>query len=116
MKKVKLMLVSLLTVIISLFCLVGCGVAGKYNVASYKSSSVTIEIQNNESYVELKNDNTAVLSVDVASIFKLEGEGTWAKEDNKVVITVDGVEYNATLDGNTLTLSFGRIGSVVFQK
>lgn len=119
MKKVKLMFVSLLTVIISLFCLVGCGTAGKYEAISYKvgPASIAISNQENPSYVELKSDKTAVVSIDLANgLLKVDGTGTWEeKEDKKIVITIEGVAFNATVDGDTLTVQLVA-GSVVLQK
>ena len=119
MKKVKLMFVSLLTVIISLLCLVGCGTAGKYEAVSYKigPASIAIENQENPSFVELKGDNTAVVSIDLANgVLELDGTGTWEeKEDKKIVITIEGVPFNATVDGNTLTVQL-LAGSVVLEK
>ena len=51
--------------------------------------------------------------------FTWEGTGTWAADDegkdNTIDITVEGVTWEATVDGGTLTLNVG-LGSIVFEK
>lgn len=115
MKKVKLFLVSLLTVILSLFCLVGC-TTGKYKAVSYKIGPASVDItdEDNESYVELKGDNTAIVHVKVATI-SVDGTGTWEEKDDKISITIEGVTYSATEKDGVLTVNF-LIGSVVLKK
>ncbi|MBQ3221655.1 MAG: hypothetical protein IJB34_06820 [Clostridia bacterium] len=120
MKKIKLLLVAILTVMLSLFSLVACGEKGKYNIVS--AGSVTVEAgEENSSYIELKSDSVAVVvlkvEVPVVGEVKLEGEGVWAKGEEKgsIVITLEGIEYNATKDGNKLTVKVLGV-AFVFEK
>ena len=117
MRKIKTIVVSMLAVLMALFCLVGCGTTGKYVATAYKVGSITTTLTESTSYVELKGDNVAVVSIDM-KLGKIEGEGTWAKgeEKNTVVITVSGIPYTVTIDGNTMTLDMGFAGSIILEK
>ncbi len=117
MKKIKVFLVSLLTIVLAMFCLAGCGKTGKYVATAYKIGSTTTDLTDSTSYVELKGDNVAVVSIDL-KITKIEGEGTWkeGEEKNTVVITVSNVPYPVTIDGNTMTLDLGIAGSIILEK
>lgn len=109
MRKIKVFVVSVLTVLLAMFCLAGCGETGKYALTSCKVASAEINISENDSYVELKSENVAVVSIDLA-VGKLEGEGTWKKgaEKGAVVITLDGVDYNMTVADGNLTFEIFR--------
>lgn len=113
MKKVKCCLVSLLTIVMALFCFAGCGPVGKYTATKYKLGGISMDIDNSESYIELKLDKTATIHIDISVInMTIEDSGTWEKsEDNKVIITGENLTYTVTVDGNTLTY-----GVVVFEK
>ena len=101
MKKIKILLVSLLTVILSLFCLASCGETGKWVAKSYEAevfgATVTKEIEDSNSYIELKNDKTIVISIETA-LGTISKTGTWAKGEN------DG-EYLLTFENSTETLT-----------
>ena len=117
MKKLKVFLVSLLTVVMAMFCLGACGQQGKYEAVSYKLLGATVDISGDDaSYVELKSKNEAVVSITIASM-TWEGTGTWEKgeEKNTVVITIDGVSHNATVEDGKMTLDMG-VGSIIFEK
>ena len=120
MKKVRVLLVSLLTMLVALFCFVGCGQTGKYKAVSYKIGNATIEIEADDeaaaSYVELKGDDVAVVNIKVATL-SWEGTGTWekAEEDKTVKITVGGITYTATIEGKQMTLNL-IAGSIVLEK
>ena len=110
------MIVSMLAALMALFCLVGCGQTGKYVATAYKAGSLTLDLTESTSFVELKSGDEAVVSIDLG-IGELEGTGTWAKgeEKNTVVITVDGIEYTATVEDGKMTMSiFGT--SLIFTK
>ena len=116
MKKFKTAIVSMLVVLAALFCLVGCGTTGKYVATAYKAGPVTMDLTNSNSYVELKLDNQAVVSIDFV-LGKLEGVGTWAKgeEENTVIITIESVPYTVTIEGGEMTMDiFGT--SLIFKK
>ena len=121
MKKVKVWLAAALTVILSLFCLAGCGKTGVYKVTAYKTTVLgvtsTIEVEDSESFVELKNDDTAKMSIDIAKIVTLEGEGTWkeGEEKNSYVITISDIDYNATIEDGVMTIDL-KVASVVLEK
>ena len=108
MKKIKMLLVGLLTVLMSLYCLTGCYLlqVGTYKAVSYKAGPVSIEVgEDNESYVELKYNKEAYVSIDLV-VTKMEGTGTWeaGEEKNEVIITIDEVKYPVTIEGNTMTV------------
>ena len=113
MKKVKLYLVSLLTIVMALFCFVGCGPVGKYTATSYKMGPVSMEIKDSNSYIELKLDKSAVIHIEVSALnMSIDDSGTWEKgEDKEVKITTENMTYTVTVDGNTLTY-----GVIVFTK
>lgn len=112
MKKSSTILVSLLTIVMALFCFVGCGPIGKYTATKYKAGIVSVDIDNSESYIELKLDKTATIHINIANIMTIEDSGTWEKgEDKEVIITGKNLTYTVTVDGNTLTY-----GVVVFEK
>ena len=121
MKKVKVWLAAALTVLLSLFCLAGCGKTGVYKVTAYKTTVLgvtsTIEVEDSESFVELKNDDTAKMSIDIAKIVTLEGEGTWkeGEEKNSYVITISDIDYNATIEDGVMTIDL-KVASVVLEK
>ncbi|MBQ8291522.1 MAG: hypothetical protein IJX88_03305 [Clostridia bacterium] len=103
MKKVKSLLVSLLVVIMALFCFAGCGEKGKYVVTSYKMGGASLSVTS-DSYIELKDKDVAEVSISIMGIFTLEGTGTWKTgDDNKVTITLEGVEYTATVADDVMT-------------
>ncbi|MBE7085730.1 MAG: hypothetical protein E7366_01060 [Clostridiales bacterium] len=105
MKKFKLFLVAILTVIMSVFCLASCGASGTYKVTSYKAGPISIEVEeDNESYIKVKGDEVT-MSIKVGSV-KLEGTGTCEKgEDNAYVLTIEGVKYNATIEKGVMTIN-----------
>lgn len=124
MKRVKLALVSLLMVIISLFCLAGCGYNGKYVASKIKmgntTTTITVEEGEPTSYVELKSGNEAVISIHIDMLFfeqTIESTGTWKKgeEDKTVVITTDNGEYTVIVDGGTMTLDLG-VAQLILEK
>lgn len=106
MKKVKVLLVGLLTMVMCLFCFVGCGEKGVYKVTEYKVGPASVEVTDSESYIELKGDNVATMSIDVAKVVTLEGEGTWAKgeEKNSYIVTIENVEYPVTIVDGEMTV------------
>ena len=112
MKKVKLYLVSLLTIVMALFSFVGCGPVGKYTATSYKMGPVSVAIEDSNSYIELKLDKSATIHIDIAGVMTIEDRGKWEKgEDKEVKITTENTTYTVTVDGNTLTY-----GVIVFTK
>ena len=116
MRKIKMAIVSMLAAFMALFCLVGCGTTGKYVATSYKAGSVTMDLTNSDSYVELKGGDEAVVSIDLG-VGKLEGTGTWTKgeEENTYVITIESIPYTVKIEGGQMTMDiFGT--SLIFEK
>ena len=112
MKKVKLYLVSILTILMALFSFVGCGPVGKYTATAYKLGSASISIEDSNSYIELKLDKSATIHIDIAGVMTVEDSGKWEKGEGKEVkITTDSTTYTVTVDGKTLTF-----GVIVFTK
>ena len=122
MKKFRTMLVVALATLMMLVTFASCTLlqAGKYEATSYKFGALSVDIKNEEtpSYVQLKANKEAIVFISVAS-FTWEGTGTWAPDDegkdNVIDVTVEGVTWEATVDGGTLTLNVG-LGSIVFEK
>ena len=84
MKKMKVLLVGILTLVMSLFCLVGCFEEGKYEAVAYKAGPLTVDIKADEdnSFIELKGDKTATVSINII-IGKIEGEGCKESDTTK---------------------------------
>lgn len=103
MKKIKILLVSLLTVILSLFCLASCGETGKWEVTKYKVGSVYIEVDD-ESYIEMKSDKTIVIAIKIGSA-TIEKEGTWAKGEEKgtYLLTFENSTEELTIEDDVMT-------------
>lgn len=116
MKKFKLFLATVLTVILALFCLGGCFEKGKYEIEEYLIGNTVTEVEDNISYIELKKGKVAVVAIDL-KIFKIEGEGTWKKGDekNQIVVSVGGVDYTVEKKGDTLTMDV-KVAKLVFEK
>lgn len=116
MKKCKLFLITVLTVILSLFCFAGCFEQGKYEIEEIVTGNTVKEVDNNLSYIELKKGNVAVVSIDLA-LLKVEGEGTWKKGDekNQIIISIKGIDYTVVKESDTLTLDAG-LAKLVFEK
>ena len=115
MKKVKMLLVSLLTVVICLFCLVGCGTAGTYKFAKLETTVLgTLEVGEKFMGEELTEDYM-VLTLNSDNTFSLSSDdednvGTWTEKAGKVTLSVEGKALTtATLNGNDLTFElFGQ--------
>ncbi len=103
MRKIKVWLVAILTVVLSLFCLASCGEAGKWNVTKYKAGPVSIEADSG-SYIEMKSDKTIVVVIDIAGV-SIEKEGTWAKGEEKgtYVLTFGNAEETLTIEDGVMT-------------
>lgn len=122
MKKFRTMLVVVFATMMMLVAFASCAIlqAGKYQATSYKFGALSVDIKSEEnpSYVELKINGDAEVSISVAG-FTWEGTGTWAKDDegkeNTVDVTVEGVTWEATIDGSTMSLNVG-LGSIILQK
>ena len=117
MKKVKVFLVGILTLVLSLFCLVGCGPAGTYKFESLTVGALgfekTYEVgqeYNGEELtkdyftLELKDDGTAVIGDDGETFNCQWTEG----EDGTITFKQNGLTlYTATIDGSTMTVKVG---------
>ena len=115
MKKIKTIFVSLLAMLMVMVCFTSCFKTGKYEATALKVCSTTTELEDNASFVELKMDNTAVVSINVKMNLlittideTIAGEGTWkdGEDEGTIVITIDDTNYTATIDGNTMILKF----------
>ena len=117
MKKMRVFLVGILTLVFSLFFLVGCGPAGTYKFESLKMGALgfekTYEVgqeYNGEELtkeyftLELKDDGTAVIGDD-GETFTCE----WTEgEDGVITFKQNGITlYTATVEGNTMTVKVG---------
>ena len=119
MKKVKLYLVSLLTILMALFSFVGCGPVGKYTATAYKSGSISYAIEESNFYIELKQDKTAVINIEIPALLLTinDNNATWEKGEGKEVkITTRNITYTATVDGKTLSFPWWNGVVIVFTK
>lgn len=114
MKKVNVFLVSLLTLMLSLFCMSGCFKTGTYTATEYKLGSLSYEVDESGNTIELKGDDVAVVSLDLGGV-KIDNEGTWKKVDGEYVLTVGGVEYDMEFDGKEMSVDF-KIVTIIFSK
>lgn len=135
MKKMKICLVGILTLMLTLVCFVACGgVAGTYKFKSMKSNVGGVEISyeagqelpgvgkldENYMVLELKSDGTVVASTNGEVEEDAESAMTWEEVDGKIVFKTAGVEVmTATVDGSTMTISQNTAGvsvTIVLEK
>ena len=118
MKKMQALMVGILTIVLSFCCFASCALlkAGKYEAVSYKLGPVSLDVSSDDaSYIELKMDKTANVSIKIASV-TIDGEGTWEeKEGDSITLTIEGKEYSATVKGGELVLSLV-VGTITFKK
>ncbi len=120
MKKFRTILVTALAMLMVLFCFASCGKTGKYVATSYTVAGFNkkVEETDNPSYVELKGENVAVVSINLTSTLKWSGEGTWEEvegKENTVAITVGVITCEAVIDGSTMTLDMV-VGTITLEK
>lgn len=118
MKKMKALLVGILTIMLSLCCFASCALfkAGKYEATSYKLGALSVDVSADDaSYIELKMDKTAKVSIKIASV-TIDGEGTWEEnDDGTITLEIEGVKYSAKVEDGELVLSLVA-GTIVFKK
>lgn len=118
MKKMKTLLVGILTIMLSICCFASCALfkAGKYEAVSYKFGAMSIDVSSDDaSYIELKSDKTVNVSIKIAAV-TLEGEGTWEEnDDDTITIVIEGVNYTAKVEKSELELTLVA-GTIVFKK
>lgn len=132
MKKIKLLVISILTLLIGLFCFAGCApTEGEYKLSSWKLNVGGIETEikideNSESYltVNLEEDGVVTVSGKLAynglTVLDITTPqtGTWEKgeERNIVEISVGNVfNVTATVKKNTMTVKF-MAGTLILKK
>ena len=130
MKKIKLLMVSLLTVLIGLFCFASCAATeGEYKLSSWKLPLIGTEIKidkDSESNLTVNLEEDGVVTVSG----KLAYDGTtyldittpqtgvWEKGEDKNVIEISvGNIFNvtATVEKGTMTFS-GIFGTLTLEK
>ena len=89
MKKIKTLFVSFLALFTMLVCFVGCAPTGTYRVESYEIAGHSIEVEESASYIQFKSGNVVTLSLSVAGVLTLEGDGTWSKGEEKDAYIID---------------------------
>ena len=123
MKKIKILLVSLLTVILSLFCLASCGETGKWVAVKYAQKTIMgsteyVDIpEDNQSYIEMNKDNTIVIFIEINGI-SINKNGVWAKgeEEGAYLLTFDGSTEELTIEDGVMTYDAGALGIIQFEK
>lgn len=118
MKKAKIWLLTLLTVVMALFGLSACGKTGVYKVTEYKIGAFSYDVDEDttSSYIELKSGNEVVVNVSVAGE-SLQGTGTWAKGEgkNSYILNVDGVEYPVTIQDDEMVITISVV-KIILEK
>ena len=102
MKKFKVLLISILTIVLSLFCLTSCGEEGRWEVTHYKVGDMYVEVDS-DSYIEMRNDKTLFIDIEIGLVH-IYKEGTWAKgeEDGEYVVTFNGSAEEMTINDNVM--------------
>ncbi len=118
MKKMKVLLVGILTLIMSFMCFSGCAIfkAGKYEATSLEVAGFSKELDaENPPYVELKLDGTAVVSIK-ADTLSYNGDYTWEEGDGTIKIMKDGKEvFELTEEDGGLVLNLLSV-KLIFEK
>ena len=122
MKKIKVLLASVFTLLVCLFCFVGCGATG-----TYKFQSLTVEVLGFAKTYEVGQEyNGETLEAGYMTL-KLNSDGTavitngdddtsftcdWEKgEDGEITFKQNGVTlYKATVSGMEMTLEGDALG------
>ena len=116
MKNVKVFLVGILTLVLSLFCLVGCSPAGTYKFESLTVGAFgfekTYEVGQEYNGQELTADYfTLQLNDDGTAVIGDDGETfncQWTEEEGTITFKQnDFTLYTATLDGNKMIVKVG---------
>ena len=125
MKKMKICLVGILTLMLSLFCFVACGVTGTYKFSYMEIAGVKYEAGSEipmvgsfdeDSYVvTLESDGTAIVSTNMMGATQ-EVEGTWEEVDGKVVIDMQGMKSEVEIDGGEMIIDAEGMGKIVLSK
>ena len=121
MKKMKVLLVGMLTLVMCLLCFSSCFLHyGKYTAVEHRTevlgSQVVTELEDSKIYVELKGDNVALYSQEVFGK-QVISEGTWTAGEvfGQYIMTIDNATYNLTIEGTTMTLE-GAIGTYILKR
>lgn len=119
MKKIKSAFLSVLVLLVGLFCFAACGkadVAGTYRFSSMTmtQNGMEITLQAGEQFMGMITLNedfvTLTLNEDGSMSMTLAGEtmsGTWAQGEgkNQITMTMEGESDTASCDGETLVFS-----------
>ena len=117
MKKVKTFLVTMLAMLTMLVCFVGCGPTGTYRVEGYEVAGFTKEVEESASYIQFKSGNVVTLSLNVAGILTLEGDGTWSKGEEKGTYIIDfkGIKYPVKMVDGDMIVDF-TVAKIILDK
>lgn len=120
MKRMKIWLVGLLTLIISVTCLSGCTLfkVGKYQATSLEVAGFSKEIDAaNVPYIDLKLDGTAIVSIQVEGL-SYEGAYNWKEKAEDSVILFkekEGDGFELRFQDGKLVLNM-LVVEIVFEK
>ena len=119
MKKIKVFLVSMLSVLTMLVCFVGCGPMGTYKATAFDPialEAIDIESEETASYIKFESGKKVVISINVdlplVDPIEIKGNGTWAETETKdkyeVTLENDAKFYFTKVDGDIhLDVGFG---------
>lgn len=128
MKKIKLLTVSLVTVLLCLFCLAGCSMEGTYKLSKWKLPKIGTEIvidKDSESNLSINLEKDGVVTVSgklvSSGIVLLDmttpQTGTWEKGDNGIVkISVGILQVEATVKGGEMVFESTGLGKLTLKK
>ncbi len=119
MKKMKVLLVGILTLIMSFMCFSGCALfkVGKYKATSIEVLGVAQDISSEDApYVDLKLGGTAVVFIKAGSV-SYDGEYKWEEVgEDTIKLSKDGEDgFELTVKDGELIFDFLLV-KIVFEK
>ena len=132
MKKIKLLVISILTLLLGLFCFAGCApVEGEYKLSTWKlnvgATETEIKIdKNSENYLSVNLEEDGVVTVSGKLVYNgltllditTPQTGTWEKGEDRDIVEISvGNVFNvtATVKKNTMTVKLVA-GTLVLKK
>lgn len=126
MKRMKICLVGILTLMLTLLCFAACGVAGTYKFKSITIMGVSYEagsqvpgmgaIEEDAYVVELNSDGTAVVTMNMFGQTD-SSECAWEEEDGKIIFKEGDVTVaTATVEDGVMKLGLEGYATVVLEK
>ena len=123
MKKMKVVLMGIFTLILMLCCFVACGVEGTYKLKSatfVNNETITVDVEGitAEAFiVELKDDGTAVVDSELSDLSTIKKAYTWIEEDGVISIQQgNNTVMTATVEDGVMTLNVPLFATIILEK